>query len=287
MNVCHSTAFFFRHVKPIRRAGTRRVSWPRCCAFASSARNDAGAIFVNNKEEIPDSNEELSKLNITHRLSRDNLFRLAELSRQEWKLVAISAATLGITSSVTLLFPYASGQVIDYTIQSGGENDALSPFVLAGGLFGLSALAGGGVYLRTLWLARAGNRIVARLKQRLYASILYQDRAFLDKQLTGDLLSRLTADAALVEHAVTTDAVSALRGVVMSIGSASMLIYTSPTLALISCGTLPPIFILSRYVGRKLAKQQEVVQELEGAATSLAEQCIGHQHSQTVYRRRL
>jgi hypothetical protein len=46
------------------------------------------------------------------------------------------------------------------------SDGALSPLVLASGLFGLSALAGGGVYLRSLWLAQAGNRIVARLKQR-------------------------------------------------------------------------------------------------------------------------
>jgi ABC-type multidrug transport system fused ATPase/permease subunit len=206
--------------------------------------------------------------------SYSSLTRLLELSRQEWSLIGLSASTLLVTSSVTLLLPYASGAVIDYTTMAS-SGDGGGPILLASGLFGLTALSGAGVYFRTLWLAQAGNRIVARLKQRLLASILSQESAFLDQQTTGDLLSRLTSDAQLVQSAVTTQAVSGLRGLVMSTGSAGMLLYTSPPLAVISCCTLPPIFILTRHFGRRLAKQQEAVQQLLGDATSLAEQSLG------------
>lgn len=208
-------------------------------------------------------------------VSRDSLRRLLEFSRSEWKWIGLSASTLGVTSSVTLLLPYASGNVIDYTIANSG--DGYSPLVMASGLFALSAVAGGGVYLRSIWLARAGNRIVAQLKQQLYSSILRQETAFLDQQTsTGDLISRLTSDATLVQSAVTTQAVSALRGVIMSMGSAGMLLYTSPTLAAISCCTLPPVFIMTRHVGRSLSKQQKGIQELLGEATSLAEQSLNN-----------
>jgi ABC-type multidrug transport system fused ATPase/permease subunit len=204
-----------------------------------------------------------------------SLSRLLQMSRSEWPIIGLAASTLVVTSSVTLLLPYASGAVIDYTITSGG-NGAASPLVLASGLFGLSALAGGGVYLRTLWLAKAGNSIVARLKQQLYASILRQESSFLDKQTTGDLLSRLTSDAQLLQGALTTQAVAGLRATVMSIGAGGMLLYTSPMLALISCGTLPPVFILARHFSSRLKKRQEEVQEKLGEATSLAEQALNH-----------
>lgn len=206
------------------------------------------------------------------------------MSKNEWPLIAMSAATLAVTSSVTLLLPFASGTVIDYTISSGGgDNGAVSPLILASGLFGLSALAGGGVYLRTIWLSRAGNRIVARLKQRLYASILKQESAFLDKQSTGDILSRLTSDAQLVQGMLTTQAVAGLRATVMSIGAGGMLLYTSPVLALVSCATLPPIFIMSQYYGRRLKREQEQVQQLLGEATSIAEQALNHPSTIKLY----
>lgn len=216
--------------------------------------------------------EKRKDIKVASSVSRDSLYRLVELSRREWKLVSLSAATLGVTSSVTLILPFASGQVIDYTISS--PDNGLSPMILAGGLFGLSAMAGAGVYLRSLWLARAGNRIVARLKQKLFASLLLQESTFLDEQTTGDLLSRLSADAQLVQSAVTHQAVAGLRGMVMTIGSASMLLYTSPTLAAVSCCTLPPIFIITRSVSRKLQTQQEEVQKLQGKAVSLAEEAL-------------
>jgi ABC-type multidrug transport system fused ATPase/permease subunit len=228
--------------------------------------------FSSNSKEISGDKQQTDNEKNLSPTSRDSLSRLMELSRREWKLIGLSAATLGITSSITLILPFASGQVIDYTINS--PDNAMSPMVLASGLFGLSAVAGGGVFLRSLWLARAGNRIVARLKQQLYASLLRQESAFLDSQSTGDLLSRLSADAQLVQSAVTHQAVAGLRGIVMSLGSASMLLYTSPTLAAVSCCTLPPIFIYTRKVGRKLQAQQEEVQELQGRAVSLAEQAL-------------
>ena len=228
------------------------------------------AVVATKKEEEEDP---VSSLSLTS-MKKDSLHRLMELSRQEWSLIALSASTLGVTSSVTLLMPYASGMVIDYTMNQAGADGGLSPMVMAGGLFGLNAFAAAGVYLRTLWLARAGNRIVARLKQRLYASLLKQDSAWLDRQTTGDLLSRLTADAQMVQSAVTSQAVAGLRGIVMSLGSALMLVYTSPLLAAISCGTLPPIFIMSRHYGRQLTEQQEQVQTLLGEATTLAEQSL-------------
>jgi ABC-type multidrug transport system fused ATPase/permease subunit len=226
--------------------------------------------------------DQSSPLQPTPNNTTDALYRLLELSKKEWSLIALSASTLGLTSSVTLLLPYASGEVIDYTMQTSSDG-ALSPLLLASGLFGLSALAGGGVYLRSLWLAQAGNRIVARLKQQLYQSMLQQESAFLDQQTTGDLLSRLTADAQLVQSALTYQAVAGLRGAVMSMGAASMLFYTSPLLAAISCATLPPVFVWTRHVGRRLSIQQQEVQTLQGDATSLAEQALSSRATVTQF----
>ncbi len=234
----------------------------------------SGVPSSKTSDEIEDDKKPSSN-STTSASTFEGLTRLLKMSKKEWPLIGMAASTLLVTSSVTLLLPYASGEVIDYTISSGGDGGA-SPFVLASGLFGLSTLAGGGVYLRTLWLAKAGNSIVARLKQRLYASILRQDSSYLDQQTTGDLLSRLTSDAQLLQGALTTQAVAGLRATVMSIGAGGMLVYTSPLLAMISCSTLPPVFILTRHFSRKLKKRQEEVQEKLGEATSLAEQALNH-----------
>jgi ABC-type multidrug transport system fused ATPase/permease subunit len=237
-----------------------------CRLFSSIETPDPAVVIPPASKDDADAPKSIRPL-----LPRDSLWRVVEMARPEWKWIAMSTATLGVTSSVTLLLPYASGQVIDFSLSPDG---GMSPMIMAGGLFGLTAVSGTGVYLRSLWLARAGNRIVARLKQQLYASLITQEAAYLETHTTGDLLSRLSADAQLVESAVTAKAVSALRGLIMSVGSASMLLYSSPTLAAISLCSLPPIFIMSRHVGQQLREQQEQVQQLQGEANSLAEQSL-------------
>ncbi|VEU40956.1 unnamed protein product [Pseudo-nitzschia multistriata] len=259
--------------RPYRSIGTYNAAWrgiriPRQVAPFSSKADS------NDESNEVEGNRRSASLALAS--THDNLSRLLEISRREWPLIGLAASTLMVTSSVTLLLPYASGSVIDYTIASGGE-DGASPLVLASGLFGLSALAGGGVYLRAVWLAKAGNSIVARIKQRLYASMLRQESSYLDQQTTGDLLSRLTSDAQLLQGALTTQAVAGLRATVMSIGAGGMLLYTSPFLAMVSCATLPPVFILTRHFSRRLKKRQEEVQKLLGEATSLAEQALSNQ----------
>lgn len=293
---CGNHLFLSCHRRKIPLFRSRKSS-PRCSIGRSinlRSGTSASQLYLNRRIGLPsqtisyfsgvssiqNSNDTEDEQNSTSNVTAPattyhSLSRLVQMSSREWPIIGLAASTLVVTSSVTLLLPYASGAVIDYTIASGGDGTA-SPLVLASGLFGLSALAGGGVYLRTIWLAKASNSIVARLKQQLYASILRQESSYLDQQTTGDLLSRLTSDAQLLQGALTTQAVAGLRATIMTIGAGGMLLYTSPVLALISCMTLPPVFILTRHFSRRLKKRQEEVQKKLGEATSLAEQALNH-----------
>jgi hypothetical protein len=63
-----------------------------------------------------DSNKEkpfLASSELVGNPGSESFSRLLELSRSEWTLIGMSASTLAVTSSVTLLLPFASGSVID------------------------------------------------------------------------------------------------------------------------------------------------------------------------------
>jgi hypothetical protein len=101
----------------------------------------------------------------------DSIRRVSSLAKPEASLIAKSVATLGITSSITLLIPSACGQIIDICISNPA---GFSPYYAAGGLLTLTAIAGGGVVLRSRWLAIAGNRIVARMRrEKCYYSYFF------------------------------------------------------------------------------------------------------------------
>lgn len=209
--------------------------------------------------------------------------RLLDISKPEQTLILASAGTLLVTSSITLLLPYACGHVLDMAIleatttttSDGGGNSQFSPFTIALGLFSLTGMAGLGVFARSYMLNIAGNRIISRIRRRLFASIVAQDSAFFDKTKSGDLISRLTNDAWYIKAAMTTEAVAGLRGTVMSVGSTSLLFYTSPTLAMVSLLSIPPVFLMARIVGRTLKEKQKSVQALHASATDVGEEVFG------------
>jgi ATP-binding cassette subfamily B (MDR/TAP) protein 10 len=64
---------------------------------------------------------------------------------------------------------------------------------------------------RVLLFRIAGERIIQRLRNDLYRSILRQDMAFFDKNRTGELISRLSTDTAIVGKSLTNNVSDGLR----------------------------------------------------------------------------
>lgn len=255
--------------------GSNTYSSSRSFSSIDTTTSDsASSSTVNNttSDSIIESPQKRTNAEITN--------RLYDIAKPEMKLIIASAATLGITSSITLLLPYSCGLVLDMAMfEAAGtsQEDALSPFLVAFGLFGLTGTAGIGVYARSLMLNIAGNRIVSRMRRQLFGSILSQEAAFFDKTKSGDLISRLSSDAQYIKSAVTSEAVSGLRAIVMSLGSTSLMFYTSPTLAVVSLMSIPPVFLAARSVGLTLRDKQKVVQEMHGKATNVAAEVFnGH-----------
>ena len=188
--------------------------------------------------------------------------RLFDLTRPQASLLGGAFATLSLTSSVTLSFPYLTGKIID------SQPEVVDPKMAAAGLFSLICIAGGGVIARQILLTKAGEKIVAALRTRLFENILRQEAEFFDKTRTGDLVTRLTADVQLVQSALTTDVVNGVRSIIMVAGGSSLLLVTSPTLTAISLISLPPVFMAARHFGAQIKKLQKEVQEELGMTTT-------------------
>ena len=65
-------------------------------------------------------------------------------------------------------------------------------------------LVGGACNFGRVYLMRvAGQNIAARLRRRLYAAIMRQRISFFDRNKTGELVNRLSADSQLVSQTIT------------------------------------------------------------------------------------
>ncbi len=203
------------------------------------------------------------------------LSRLLLLARPERHLMIVSGITMAFSSAVSLAVPSYSGKIIDLALQDQDDDDSgESPMRLLLTLLGYMTAASVAGFFRTYWQAQAGHRLVARLRRKLYAAILSQDAAYFDSINPGDLISRLSADAQLINSAVTDQALGLFRNLMIAIGAVIMLFCTSISLALVSVAILPPIAICARIMGRRMRERHKRVQELHASATSLAEQAL-------------
>lgn len=165
-----------------------------------------------------------------------------------WLLLS-TAASLGLTA-------LARG-AIDHGFEAGGAN--LNIWFL---LLGANALfLGLATAARYYFVTRTGERVIADVRKGLFGRILTLDPSFYAHMRTGEVLSRLTTDIALVETLMTTSISYALRNFLTLIGGVALLFFVSPKLTgfvlLIVPFLLGPIFIFGRRVRKLTVASQD------------------------------
>ena len=70
----------------------------------------------------------------------------------------------------------------------------------------------------------SGQQIVRNLRASLFSSILRQEVAFFDRNRTGELINRLSADTAVVGRSITDNLSDGLRAVAQAAAGVSMMV---------------------------------------------------------------
>ncbi len=63
----------------------------------------------------------------------------------------------------------------------------------------------------------SAQRITARIRQSFYSSVMRREVAFFDRNKTGELVNRLSADSQLVSQTLTQQVSDGLRSTVMAV----------------------------------------------------------------------
>jgi len=182
---------------------------------------------------------------------------------------------LALSSSATLTLPFAARIMIERGFSAGQASAINEAFSLLGVVALVLAFA---TAFRFYFISMLGERVSADLRKRLYAHLLRLDAAFFERNRSGELLSRLTADAELVQTVVGSSMSVALRSAIMLIGSATLLVLTSPRLAGYAALAIPlamlPILLFGRRV-RDLSRQS---QDRFGETSAQASESLGAMH---------
>ncbi len=185
-------------------------------------------------------------------------------------LFAAWLIALALSSVATLSLPVAVRGMIDQGFADPARIDAtFAMLLLVAVALALFTAA------RFFFVSLLGERVVADLRTRLYAHLLDLDQAFFERNRSGDLVSRLSADTELLRSVVGSTMSVALRSTVMVLGSMAMLVVTSPRLAAFTLIGIP-LFVLPLVLGgRRLEKISRQSQDRIADANALANETLG------------
>jgi ATP-binding cassette subfamily B protein len=186
--------------------------------------------------------------------------------------VACAGLFLLLAAATTLAFPWALRMLIDQ-----GLVDHAGPDVLATKFFELFMVAmalavfSAARFYTVSWL---GEKITVDLKNKVYGHVLQQSPTFFETTQSGEVLSRLTSDATLIQTVVGSSLSMGLRNLVMGVGAMVMLVWTNPWLMFQVMGVLAVVVFPSVYLGRRVRRLSRASQDRVADSSAMASEVL-------------
>lgn len=184
--------------------------------------------------------------------------------------IAVAAAALLLAACATLSVPLAFRHLIDSGFGSRQAVDG--PFIA---LFAVAVLLAFATALRFYSVSWLGERVTADLRAAVFRQVLSQDAAFFDEIRSGEVLSRLTTDTALIQTLVGTSISLGLRNAVLGTGALVMMLITEAWLALTMIGLLAVTLVPVIVIGRRIRKLSRASQDRIADASAMAGETLG------------
>jgi ATP-binding cassette subfamily B protein len=186
-------------------------------------------------------------------------------------VLLLGLAALLVAAAAMLALPVAFRYLIDEGLSSRSTetiNKYFLAFLAAAAVFGIFAALR--FYLVT-WL---GERVVADMRTAVYARVIRMDPAFFEVTRIGEVLSRLTADATLVQSIAGVNLSITLRSAIALVGSLVMLAVTSLQLTVMIVVLVPVVVVPLVVLGRRVRKLSRTSQDRIAETSGIADETL-------------
>ncbi|TMH88133.1 MAG: ATP-binding cassette domain-containing protein [Betaproteobacteria bacterium] len=198
--------------------------------------------------------------NIPERPPNRDIRQLKRVLRFLWPYrsrMAVAGVALGVAAGCVLVLGQGLKRVVDAGF-SGSDPASLDTALFA--LLAIVCVLALATYTRFYSVSWIGERVSADIRRAVFGHLLEQSPGFFETIRTGEAISRLTNDTALLEVVIGSSASFALRNTLIMLGALVMLVITSPKLtALVVLGVplvIAPILLFGRRV-RKLSRASQ------------------------------
>jgi ATP-binding cassette subfamily B protein len=217
-------------------------------------------------------NYELNSEENKNRLSiGGSLKALEPLISGEYRILIYAIVATLTTSAITLGAPLIIAHVVDTYIMNKQFAGVL-PY--AGILFVLFAFSFLTNYLQIKFMGGVGQRVLFRLRDRIFSKLQALPLAFFNANKTGDLISRINNDSDKLNQFFSQTLVQFLGNIVTMVGAAILIVSLNYTLGLAALVPVALVIIFTFIVSPWVKRTNSDALKATGALTAEASESI-------------
>ena len=185
--------------------------------------------------------------------------------------LALCAICLLVAASVGLAFPQVVRHLLDAAFQ---QRDRGQLDRIAIGLVLAFALQGAMNFVQVFLLTSTSERVVAKLREDVFAHLVRLSPGFFTERRTGELTSRLSADLAVLQTLLGTWISELSRQSLFLVGGIVLLTLTHPRLTTTTLAVVPIVVGSAFFFGRRLRRASTGVQDRVADAMGMADEAF-------------
>jgi ABC-type multidrug transport system fused ATPase/permease subunit len=206
-----------------------------------------------------------------------SLSKLFSLAQPEYSALVFVILLMLISEGTSLYNPLLLGNAYDDLVDNSLSNaDKMSS--IGSTMVIIICLHVGGMvsgFIRGSLTGAVGERVVARLRNHLFGSILKQEISFFDEHKSGELVSRLGSDTTLVQQATSSAVPEVVLGIMKVFVCITLMFWVSPQLAGVTTASTLFIFLVCIPFGKKIGKLSKLYQDALGTAQNSSTEALG------------
>ena len=197
--------------------------------------------------------EDLQKLKGDKRIPRMVMFkRTLKYLKAEWLSFVIAGLLILCNVALDIIFPLF---MRDFTNNLQSDNISLKVLlIITFGYLALGLSSALFVYLESMVLQKAGQRVVYSLRMEVFEHIEHMSQNQFNEMPVGSLVTRVASYTSSLSELFTSILVNLVKNVLTIVGVYGFMIYISWKLSLIMLGFIAVVFIISYFFNKIIHK---------------------------------
>ncbi|MBI1362948.1 MAG: ATP-binding cassette domain-containing protein [Proteobacteria bacterium] len=218
----------------------------------------------------------MDKANNTEREKSRNFRVLRSLKTfimPHWLRLSVAIAMMFITTGAFMVIPKQVQKIIDEVLGTGSM-DAFMPilWVMCAVVVAMAIAS----YVRIILVRYVGERVIAEVRKKVYAHLMSLPPVFFETRRTGEIISRMTADVAILYDAVTMKVPHVIRSIMLVVVGVGFLAWTSPKLTAVMLLVVPLFLLISKFLGKHLRDTSRELQDSVAGVSSQVEETVSN-----------